>query len=156
MLHSSGEHISESKQCYNIIPSVHYIYVKTEILVEFQICISVPLTASDLTLHIIITDQDDVRKSRNALLHRCRGDRVRNANNRINTYIETWEKSEKEEVFNLVKDSIDGVIKKDGIIKKEVFNNLLDILVHDKSIKRNKIGNRECLYLPKRDFIVIH
>ena len=129
-----------------MIPSVHYIYVKTEILVEFQICISVPLTASDLTLHIIITDQDDVRKSRNALLHRCRRDRVRNANSRINTYIETWEKSEKEEVFNLVKDSIDGVIK------KEVFNNLLDILVQKQSIKRNKIGSRECLSLSYRNF----
>ena len=58
------------------------------------------------------------------------------------------EKREKVEVFNLVKDSIYGVIKKD-VIKKEVFNNLLDILVHNKSIKRNKIGNRECLYLPK-------
>ena len=59
------------------------------------------------------------------------------------------EKREKVEVFNLVKDSIYGVIKKDVVIKKEVFNNLLDILVHNKSIKRNKIGNRECLYLPK-------
>ena len=45
--------------------------------------------------------------------------------------------------FNLVKDSADGVIK------KEVFNNLLDILVQKQSIKKNKIGNRECLSLPK-------
>ena len=49
-----------------------------------------------------------------------------------------------EEVFNLVKDSVDGVIK------KEVFNNLLDILVQKQSVKRNKIGNRECLSLPKK------
>ena len=55
-----------------------------------------------------------------------------------------------EEVFNLVKDSVDGVIK------KEVFNNLLDILVQKESIKKqtnkqtNKIGNRECLPHPKK------
>ena len=59
-----------------------------------------------------------------------------------------------EEVFNLVKDSVDVVIK------KEVFNNLLDILVQKESIKKqtskqtnkqtNKIGNRECLPLPKK------
>ena len=48
-----------------------------------------------------------------------------------------------EEVFNLVKDSIDGVIK------KEVVNNLLDILVQNQSVKRNKIGNLECLSIPK-------
>ena len=48
-----------------------------------------------------------------------------------------------EEVFNLVKDSVDGVIK------KEVFNNLLDILVQKQSFKRNKIGNWECLSLLK-------
>ena len=40
-----------------------------------------------------------------------------------------------EEVFNLAKDSVDGVIK------KKDFNNLLDILVQKQSIKRNKIGN---------------
>ena len=38
-----------------------------------------------------------------------------------------------EEVFNLVKDSVDGVIK------KEVFNNLSDILVQKESIKGNEI-----------------
>ena len=45
--------------------------------------------------------------------------------------------------MKLVKDSVDGVIK------KEVFNNSLDILVQKQSVKRNKIGNRECLSLPK-------
>ena len=55
-----------------------------------------------------------------------------------------------EEVFNLVKDSVDGVIK------KEVFNSLLDILVQKESIKKqankqtNKIGNREYLPFPKK------
>ena len=48
-----------------------------------------------------------------------------------------------EEVFNLVKDSVDGVIK------KEVFNNLSDILVQKESIKGNEIWNRECLSLRK-------
>ena len=36
-------HISESKRCYNVIPSVHYFYAKTKILADFQICVSVPL-----------------------------------------------------------------------------------------------------------------
>ena len=35
--------------------------------------------------------------------------------------------------------------EKDSVIKKEVFNNLLDILVQNQSLKRNKIGNWECL-----------
>ena len=54
-----------------------------------------------------------------------------------------------EEVFNLVKDSVDGVIK------KEVFNNLLDILVQNQSIKRNKleIGNA-CPFLKKLYMLV--
>ena len=45
----------------------------------------------------------------------------------------------KEEVFNLVKDSVDGVIE------KEVFNNLLDILVQKESIKKqtNKQTNKQ-------------
>ena len=34
-------HISESKRCYNVIPSVYYFYVKTKMLADFQICISV-------------------------------------------------------------------------------------------------------------------
>ena len=41
----SGVHISKSKRRYNLIPSVHYFYVKTKMLAEFQICISVPLRA---------------------------------------------------------------------------------------------------------------
>ena len=54
-----------------------------------------------------------------------------------------------EEVFNFVKDSIDGVIK------KEVFNNLLDISVQDQP-KRKKIENRECLSFPKETLHVSH
>ena len=37
-------HISESKRCYNVLPLVHYFYVKTKILADFQIFISVPLS----------------------------------------------------------------------------------------------------------------
>ena len=36
--------ISESKRCYNVISSVHYFYIKTNMLADFQICISVPLS----------------------------------------------------------------------------------------------------------------
>ena len=39
----SGVYISESKRRYNVIPSVYYFYVKTKMLANFQICISVPL-----------------------------------------------------------------------------------------------------------------
>ena len=40
-MHISGVHISE--RCYNEIPSVHCFYVKTNLLPDFRICISVPL-----------------------------------------------------------------------------------------------------------------
>ena len=56
---------------------------------------------------------------------------------RIQTLKRGNKKCGKEEVFNLVKDLIDGVIK------KEVFNYLLDILVQKQSLKRSKIGNQE-------------
>ena len=55
-----------------------------------------------------------------------------------------------EELFNLVKDSVNSVIK------KEVFNNILDILAQKESFKRNKIGNRECFFLPKETLQVSH
>ena len=35
-------------------------------------------------------------------------------------------------------------------------NNLLDILVQNQSVKRNKIGNRECLSLPQEKLQVTH
>ena len=55
------------------------------------------------------------------------------------------------EVFNLVKGSVDGVIK------KEVFKNLLDTLVQKQSIKRNKIGNwNACPFLKKLYKLVIN
>ena len=39
-----GVHILKSKRCYNVIPLAHYFYIKTSMLADFQICISVPLT----------------------------------------------------------------------------------------------------------------
>ena len=35
--------MSKSKRCYSAKPSACYFYVKTNILVDFHICISVPL-----------------------------------------------------------------------------------------------------------------
>ena len=43
ILRISGVDISESKRCYDVIPSIRYFYIKTNILADFQICISVPL-----------------------------------------------------------------------------------------------------------------
>ena len=43
ILHILGVHILESKRFYNVIPSVHYFHVKTKMVADFQICISVPL-----------------------------------------------------------------------------------------------------------------
>ena len=54
------------------------------------------------------------------------------------------------EAFNLVKDSVDGVIK------EEVFNNLLDTSVQEQSVKRSKFGNQKCLSLPKVTLQVSH
>ena len=36
-------HNPESKECYNVIPTVYDFYVKKKMLADFQICISVPL-----------------------------------------------------------------------------------------------------------------
>ena len=35
--------ISESKRCYNVIPSVHYFHLITKMSVDLQICIRVPI-----------------------------------------------------------------------------------------------------------------
>ena len=71
--------------------------------------------------------------------------------NRINQTLKRGkEECGNEAVLNLVKDSVDGAIK------KEVLNNSLDILVQKQSVKRNKIGNRECLSLPKETLKVSH
>ena len=39
----SGAHISESKTCFNLKPSTCYFHMKTKILADFQIYISLPL-----------------------------------------------------------------------------------------------------------------
>ena len=36
-------HILESIRCFNVIPLENYSYVKTKMLADVQICISVPL-----------------------------------------------------------------------------------------------------------------
>ena len=68
----------------------------------------------------------------------------------INTLKPGNKKSGNEVVFNLVKDSIDGVIK------KEVFDNLENILVQSQSIQRNKLGILECLPCPKETLKLSH
>ena len=39
----SRAHISKSKICFNVKSSAYYFRMKTKILADFQICISVPL-----------------------------------------------------------------------------------------------------------------
>ena len=36
-------HISQSKRCFNVKHSTYHFHMKTKILADFQICISVPL-----------------------------------------------------------------------------------------------------------------
>ena len=38
-------HISKSKRCFSVKSSTNYFHMKTKILVDFQICISVPFKA---------------------------------------------------------------------------------------------------------------
>ena len=38
------KYVSKSKQCYNAKPLAYYFYVKTKLLVDFHICIGVPLS----------------------------------------------------------------------------------------------------------------
>ena len=46
-----GTYISKSKHCYNAKPSAYYFYAKTKILVDFPICISVPLKEAGCNYH---------------------------------------------------------------------------------------------------------
>ena len=57
--------------------------------------------------------------------------------------LKKWKFRGNEEVFRLLKDSIDGDIT------KEDFDRLFEILIINQSVKRNEFGNRECLSLPK-------
>ena len=36
-------HISKSKRCFNVKSSTYHFHMKTKILADFQICISIPL-----------------------------------------------------------------------------------------------------------------
>ena len=45
ILYISGEYISKIKKWCNVKPSAHHFYVKTKILVNLYICISVSLKA---------------------------------------------------------------------------------------------------------------
>ena len=42
--HISRAHISKSKSCFNEKSSTYFFQLRTKILTDFQICISVPLT----------------------------------------------------------------------------------------------------------------
>ena len=43
---NTGAYISKSKRCCNAKPSAYYFYMKTKMLLNFYICISVPLKVS--------------------------------------------------------------------------------------------------------------
>ena len=55
ILHILDVHISAIKKCYNMIPSVHYFCIETEMLADFQICISVPLSIRTLKVKYFLT-----------------------------------------------------------------------------------------------------
>ena len=61
-LQISGLHISERKWCYNVIPSVHCFYVKTKMLADFQICISVPLIAGNYKPKVVEKHFSEISK----------------------------------------------------------------------------------------------
>ena len=52
---------------------------------------------------------------------------------------------DRDEVFELVKDSTD-----DDTVTKETFDKLLNQLINNNSVKLNTVGNRECLSLPTK------
>ena len=66
----------------------------------------------------------------------------------INASIQTLKqgnkKCRKDKVFRLLRDSFDDVTK-------ETFDKLLEVLIQNKSVRLNIIGNRECLSLPKEN-----
>ena len=66
----------------------------------------------------------------------------------IQTLKRTKQKCGKEEVFNLVSDSIQDDIS------QEIFENILTRLMDDRKVKLNIIGNRTCLSLPKEDISI--
>ena len=49
--HISRADISKSKRCLNVKSSTYYFRMKTKILLDFQICISVPLSMCVLKMN---------------------------------------------------------------------------------------------------------
>ena len=47
----TGACISQSKQFYNAKPSAYYFYMRTKILLNFGICVSVPLSSPKLSYY---------------------------------------------------------------------------------------------------------
>ena len=55
----SRANISKSKKYFNVKSSTYYFHMKTKILADFQICISVPLTGLKITVgHRTMSDQN--------------------------------------------------------------------------------------------------
>ena len=73
--------ISQKLKCYNAKLSVYYFYVKTKILVDFHICISVPLRCP-LAQFIIFNSLWDIAehfiKSNYYLILKAAGSGIRN------------------------------------------------------------------------------
>ena len=62
----------------------------------------------------------------------------------IQTLKQRNKKYGKNEVFRLFRDSFDDVTK-------EIFDKLLELLIQNKSVRLNIIGDRKCLPLPKEN-----
>ena len=54
--------VNYNKPCYNAITSVHCFYVKTKMLADFQICISVPLIAGNYKPKVVEKHFSEISK----------------------------------------------------------------------------------------------
>ena len=63
--HISLVHISKSKRCFHMKSLTYYFHMKTNILADFQICISVPLSRGKW-MHIPILTEVQIGSVRNA------------------------------------------------------------------------------------------
>ena len=50
-------HVSKSKGCFNAKSLTYYFYMKTNILADFQICISIPLIYVSVVLRALLLVQ---------------------------------------------------------------------------------------------------
>ena len=55
--HISRAHISKIKRCFNVKSSTYNFYMKTKILEDFEICISVPLSGG-IKRHVVKASLD--------------------------------------------------------------------------------------------------